>query len=136
MPKEKEPEPKPKEPEPKPKEKEPEPKPSTDVKPVAYTEVKQLFQSYCVECHGAPGKKPGKGVDVRTVAAILKGGDDGPVVKPGVPDKSSLYLTMLSDGDDRMPPAGKKKPSPAELKLIHDWIASGAKPRRTVRRRR
>ncbi len=129
-PKPKEPEPKPKEPEPKPKE--PEPAPKVNVKPVAFKEVAAIFRSYCANCHGAVGKPKGD-VDLRTVAAIMKGGSAGDIVTPGKPDKSPLYLSIKMN---TMPPEGKG-PTPAELQVIHDWIASGAKERRrTIRGRR
>lgn len=126
----KEPDPKPKEPDPKPKE--PDPKPPVVAKPVSFKEVSGVFRSYCNNCHGAAGKPKGD-VDLRTVAAIMKGGSAGEIVKPGFPDKSPLYLSVKMG---TMPPEGKG-PSPAELQVIHDWIASGAKERRrTVRGRR
>jgi hypothetical protein len=124
-PKAKEPEPKPKEPEPikpEPKPKEPEPK-KVDIKPVAFKEVKPILVGYCGNCHGLAGKPKG-GVDLRTVASIMKGGDDGDVVKPGDPKKSPLYESIMAG---RMPPDGKPAPNPKELQLIHDWILSGAK---------
>ena len=125
----KEPEPKPKEPEPKPKEPEPK-KPAA--KAVAFKEVAPILRSFCGNCHGQVGKPKG-GVDVRTVAAIMKGGDDGALVKPGDPEKSPLYESITAG---RMPKDGKPGPSEKELALIRDWIASGAKERRrTVRRR-
>ena len=131
----KEPEPTPapkKEPEPAPKKKEPEPK-KIDVKPVAFKELEPIFRSYCNNCHGAAGR-PKAGVDLRTAAAILKGGNDGALVTPGDPEKSLLYLSVKPP-NGTMPPDGKQGPNDKELKLIHDWIASGAKPRRTIRRR-
>ncbi|MDY3555364.1 c-type cytochrome domain-containing protein [Gemmata sp. JC717] len=131
--KEPEPEPKKKEPEPAPKKKEPEPK-KVNAKPVAFKELEPIFRSYCNNCHGAAGK-PKAGVDLRTAAAILKGGTGGAIVKPGDPENSPLYLSMKPP-DATMPPDGKPGPNEKELKLIHDWIAGGAKPRRTVRRRR
>jgi hypothetical protein len=123
-PKAKEPEPKPKEPEPKPKPKEPEPK-KVDFKAVSYKEVQPILRTYCYECHGASAGKPKGNVDVTSIAKMLKSKGD-PLV-PGKPNDSTLYTTIKS-GD--MPPDGKKGPSEQELKLIHDWIASGAKERR------
>jgi periplasmic protein TonB len=129
-----EPEPKAKEPEPKPKVKEPEPKqpepkpkePEPKVNPVAFKDVRPILMTYCGNCHGNAGK-PKAGVDLRTVAAIMKGGDDGDVIKAGDPKKSRLYLSIT---EGAMPPDGKPAPNPKELQLIHDWIASGAKERR------
>ena len=142
-PKEPEPEPKPKEPEPKPPEpkpKEPEPKPpepkKVNVKPVSFKEVSKVFVAHCNNCHGSVGK-PKAGIDLRTVAAIMKGGEDGAIVKAGDPEKSVLYISLTAEASKPMPPDGKPRPTEAEIKLVHDWIASGAKQRRRpVRRRR
>ncbi|MFM8274155.1 MAG: c-type cytochrome domain-containing protein, partial [Gemmata sp.] len=84
--------------------------------------------------HGAVGKPKG-GLDLRSVAAIMKGGEGGPSVKPGDPEKSILYISMKPP-NATMPPDGKQGPNEKELLLIYNWIGSGAKPRRTVRRRR
>lgn len=135
------PEVKPPEPEPKPPEPEPKPEPKVVVKPpapkpvkmVSFKEVAPIFRSYCNNCHGAVKGAPKGGVDLRTVAAIMKGGGGGDIVVPGTPEKSILYLSIK---EKTMPPEGKG-PTPAELQLIHDWVASGAKERRRpVRGRR
>lgn len=126
----KKPEPEPKKPDPKtvvtePKPKETEPK-KADVKPVAFKEVRPILMNYCGNCHGNAGK-PKAGIDLKTVASIKKGGEDGDIVKPGDPKKSPLYESITAG---RMPPDGKPAPNPKELQLIHDWILSGAKERR------
>jgi mono/diheme cytochrome c family protein len=121
----------------------PEPKPptppKTDPKPpakvIAFAEVKPILVGYCGNCHGQAGK-PRAGVDLRTVAAIMKGGDNGDILKAGKPMESTLYTSMLPGASVAMPPDGKPGPNEKELKLIHDWIAGGAKPRRTVRRKK
>jgi|GEM_PF-2879448 len=126
-----EPEPKPKEPEPKPKPKDdPKPPPvvepkKPDVKAVSFKEIKPILVGYCGNCHGSAGKAKG-GVNLLTVAAIMKGGENGDILKAGDPKKSKLYTLMLPDSDNLMPPNGKG-PNEKELKLIHDWILSGAK---------
>src|SRR5262249_31329586 len=119
--------PKPKEPEP--KKKEPEPK-KVDIKPVAFKEVRPILMKYCGNCHGLSAGKPKEGIDLRTVAAIKKGGDNGDILKVGEPMQSKLYTSMLPGASTFMPPDGKPSPEPKELQLIHDWIASGAKERR------
>jgi hypothetical protein len=65
----------------------------------------------------------------------MKGGEDGAIVKAGEPEKSLLYISLTAEAPKPMPPEGKPRPTAAEIKLVHDWIASGAKQRRTVRRR-
>lgn len=126
-------EPEPKKPEPKkpdpptPKKTEPEPK-KPDREVSFAKEIAPLMRKYCNECHGASAGKPKGGVDTTTLAKIM--GSKGPPLVAGKPADSPLYATIKSG---EMPPDGKKPPDEAELKLIHDWIAGGAKPRRAVR---
>lgn len=120
-----------KEADPKPKETEPK---KVDFKSVSFKEIEPVFRTYCNNCHGSVGKPKG-GVDLRTIAAIMKGKDGEAIVKVGDPEKSLLYQTMKPP-TATMPPDGKQGPNEKELKLVYDWIGSGAKPRRTVRRRR
>jgi hypothetical protein len=117
-----EPKPEPKAKEPEPKKPEPEPK-KLAAKPVAFKEIQPILNGYCGNCHGLAGKPKG-GVDLRTIASIKKGGNDGEIVVPGDPKKSRLYVSIM---EGSMPPDGKPAPNPKELQLIHDWILSGAK---------
>ncbi len=100
------------------------------------TDVLPLFQKYCISCHGAFAGKQRGNLDVRTIMALMKGGDNGDVLKVGDPKKSTLYTSMLPGANEQMPPDGKPQPTDKEKQVIHDWIASGAKPRRTTVRRR
>lgn len=116
MPETKTPEPKP--PEPKP------PEPKLVVKAVAFDkEVLPVFRSKCLNCHGAVGKPKGD-LDLRTLAGIAKGGENGAALKPG-DLKNSLIWASIEDG--AMPPAGKEQLTEAEKTLIKDWILSGGK---------
>ncbi|HZT82790.1 MAG TPA: c-type cytochrome domain-containing protein [Gemmataceae bacterium] len=110
--------------EPRPAQPMPQPTPQPAPMPGGLTFTKNilpLFEAKCVSCHGG-GKKKG-GLDVRTVAALLKGGENGPALVPGNLEKSSLWDSIDTN---RMPP-GRNKLTPAEKKLIHDWIAAGAR---------
>ena len=103
----------------------PEPKPLPPAKGTAVTfepKVQLVFKNKCVVCHGGANAKGG--LDLRSLAAAIKGGDSGEAIKPGDPDNSLLWQS-LSEGT--MPPKGKEKPTAAELKLIREWIAAGAK---------
>jgi mono/diheme cytochrome c family protein len=84
--------------------------------------IAPLFKRNCNSCHGDPLIKGG--LDTRTLASIAKGGDNGKAVVAKDPDKSYLWMQVESGA---MPPAGKEKLTPAEIKLIKDWILSGAK---------
>jgi hypothetical protein len=131
-PKPKDPDPKPKDPDPKPKDPDPKPKDppakTPEVKAVSFKEVEPILRGHCVECHGAPGKKPGGGIDLRTLAAIKKGDKNGdPVLVPGNPEKSPIYESITSG---RMPDMGKPPPPADKLLVLRNWILSGAKERR------
>jgi hypothetical protein len=62
------------------------------------------------------------GLELDTPEAVAKGGNEGPVVVPGDPSRSRLYLYLAADSDPHMPP--KKQLSAADLEAVHDWIAS------------
>src|SRR5262249_30193026 len=78
-------------------------------------------------CHGL--RRQEAGLDLRTKAAILKGGKSGPAMIPGKPGES-LIVAKIKAGE--MPPKkllldAKVKPvAPLELDKIARWIADGA----------
>jgi hypothetical protein len=92
-----------------------------------------VLEKKCMECHKAPfmenGKKKEPKADLRLDAAwaMLKGGENGPVLKPGDASKSTIYqvVTLPKDDDDFMPPKGDPL-TDAEVKLLKEWIDSGA----------
>jgi hypothetical protein len=105
--------------------------PETTVRPAApkgpaltyERHVLPILERSCINCH-MRAKKRG-GLDVSTFAALMRGGDSGAIVKPGKPEESLLWESLANA---RMPPSGKKLP-PEDLKMIRDWIASGARDR-------
>ncbi len=95
--------------------------------------VLPVLQKRCVECHG-PEKIKGK-LRVDSLEALLKGGENGPVIVPGAADKSELVHRVLLPvkDDDRMPPEGKPGPTPGEIALVKFWIDRGASATQRVR---
>jgi hypothetical protein len=89
--------------------------------PVFQDEIQPLLQAKCIRCHQ---EKPRRAdLDLRTPAGILKGGESGPAVVPGKPERSPLYEKVHGG----MMPPGKKDPlSPTEVDAIRRWIAAGA----------
>ncbi len=83
-------------------------------------EVRPLLQAKCVRCHG--GERTRASLDVRARSGLLRGGDEGPAVVPGSPEKSLLWIHVASD---KMPP-GKDKLTSAQKKLLRAWIVGGA----------
>jgi hypothetical protein len=88
-------------------------------------EVKPVLARRCVSCHGVLKQKAGLRLD--TAAAILKGGENGPAVKPKAADQSLLVERVVAtDATERMPPEGEPL-KPEEIAAIRSWINSGAK---------
>jgi mono/diheme cytochrome c family protein len=65
--------------------------------------VKPILATRCTGCHGAG--KPMAGLDLRTLASVLDGSKNGPVVVEGAADKSPLLRRTLSGS---MPPKGRR----------------------------
>ena len=87
--------------------------------------AKQVFpilNSKCSECHS---EKKGK---TKGDFAIDRKEDIQSNVKAGSPDASSLVITVTlpKDDEDVMPPKGKNMLTPAEVKVLKDWIQEGA----------
>jgi cytochrome c len=106
--------------------------PPSDKKGVTYdTDIKPIFDASCVKCHNGP-KAKGK-LHMDSLAAIMKGSEDGVVIKPGNSAGSMLVINIahLGDKDDYMPPPGNKaniKDLTAEqIGMIRAWIDQGAK---------
>ncbi len=58
-----------------------------------------------------------------------KAGNSKPIVVPGQPESSELYLRITStDAEQRMPPLDSgNELTEAEVQLLRDWIQQGAK---------
>jgi mono/diheme cytochrome c family protein len=84
--------------------------------------IRPIFAQQCQTCHGEKVQKGGLRLDV--AAAFRKGGDSGPAVIAGDPDKSPLLHALRYDGPVRMPPQGKLKPQ--QLEDVATWIRMGA----------
>jgi mono/diheme cytochrome c family protein len=88
--------------------------------------VRPLFVAKCNNCHGAPGGKIKGGLNLATAAGFKAGGDSGPAVVPGEPDKS-LLISAVKYADDalKMPPKGKL--TDAEIADLVKWVKDGAR---------
>lgn len=89
-------------------------------------QVKPFLAKYCVECHN-PDKDRGE-LDVTTLKAMHRGGQNGPSIVPGKPDES--LLVRLTEGKDnpRMPPRNaKNQPTPTESAVLRAWVLAGAR---------
>ena len=104
--------------------KQPETKPSPDSEShLGFAQdIREVMSKFCFECHGVKNKEAK--LDLRTLESILSGGESGPAIVPGHPDKSIL-LDMIHN--EHMPPEGKLLGAD-DIERIRKWIASGARP--------
>ena len=88
-------------------------------------DVRPILRRACFECHGAEKHEGGLRFDQRDAA--LRGGDSGRVLIAGRPEESELLrrVSLPRGHEDAMPPRGKPL-SAREIKVLRDWIASGA----------
>ncbi|MCI0748274.1 MAG: hypothetical protein L0Y58_22955, partial [Verrucomicrobia subdivision 3 bacterium] len=84
-------------------------------------DIRPILKAHCFDCHGE-GEKLKGGVDLRLRRLMLAGGDNGPVLVPGKPDKSLLF-TLVQTGEM---PRREKKLTADQIALIKKWIAAGA----------
>jgi len=88
-------------------------------------QIAPLLRTKCQGCHGDDPKLRG-GLDVRSRAALLKGGASGPAVAPGDAARSLLYQSVLRTGELVMPPKESARLTPAEMAVLKTWIDAGA----------
>jgi mono/diheme cytochrome c family protein len=88
-------------------------------------EIKPIFESSCVQCHGHGKGKGGMRLDTRET--LLKGGDSGATIVPGSSAQSLLIaLVQGFDPDNVMPQKGTRL-TQAQIALLRAWIDQGAK---------
>ena len=85
-------------------------------------DVKPVLEARCLKCHGSSMQLAK--LDLRTREAALKGGDKGPAIVAGDPEKSPLYRRVAGLEKPVMPMDGKL--SGVEIAILRDWIARGA----------
>ena len=95
--------------------------------PVTQHDVLPMLRLRCTVCHGL--RRQEGGLDLRSLASMLKGGRSGPAMVRGKPGES-LVVKRVHAGE--MPPPGRlvevsvKPMEPGELALLSRWIAAGA----------
>ena len=95
--------------------------PARAATPTFEKDIRPILKAHCFDCHGE-GEKLKGGVDLRLRRLMLTGGDNGPVIVTGKPDKSLLF-TMVQSGEM---PRREKKLTAEQIALIKKWITSGA----------
>ncbi len=85
--------------------------------------IRPVLVEHCYECHAGDADLIQGGLRLDDPGAMLRGGDSGPALMPGEPDKSLLLAAIRYDGLE-MPPDGR-----LDEKVMGDfetWIKLGA----------
>ncbi|MEO5804278.1 MAG: PSD1 and planctomycete cytochrome C domain-containing protein [Verrucomicrobiota bacterium] len=92
--------------------------------------IRPVLVERCYKCHSAESEKLKGGLRLDFRDGVLKGGETGPAIVPGRPEKSLLIKAVrYVDPDLQMPP--KKQLSAQQIKNFEAWIAMGAPDPRT-----
>src|SRR5262249_54256993 len=87
--------------------------------------VRPLLVERCHGCHSVGAKKLRGGLRLDSGAGVLKGGDSGPAVVPGQPEKSRLIEAVRHRNEAlQMPPSGKLPEQ--EVAILEEWVRRGA----------
>ncbi|HKS36055.1 MAG TPA: DUF1549 domain-containing protein, partial [Verrucomicrobiae bacterium] len=86
--------------------------------------IRPILADHCLECHSEEKKVKG-GLRLDSRDGWQKGGDSGPALVPGEPDKSLLIETVRFGNEDlQMPP--KRRLSDAQIADLVEWVRMGA----------
>jgi len=84
--------------------------------------IRPVLANNCFECHGTRKHKAGLRLDSRD--AMLAGGESGPAIVPGHPEKSLLVKAIHYRDETKMPPKGQLRAG--DIVALTKWIQQGA----------
>ncbi|WP_150107240.1 PSD1 and planctomycete cytochrome C domain-containing protein [Pedosphaera parvula] len=88
--------------------------------------IRPIFANNCYKCHSHESTKLKGGLSVEYRDTLLKGGDTGPAIVSGDPEKSLLIKAVrYTDPDLQMPPKGEKL-SDEQIADLVNWVKMGA----------
>ena len=87
--------------------------------------IRPVLAERCYKCHSEKSEKLKGKLLLDSREGVLKGGENGPVVISGDPEKSSLVVSLRwSDPDLQMPP--KEQLSKEQVAAFATWVKMGA----------
>lgn len=88
--------------------------------------VRPILTEHCYQCHSVEKGKSKGGLTLDSREGVLKGGESGPALEPGAPEKSLLVHAIgYSDPDLQMPPKGEKLTA-EQIETLTAWVKMGA----------
>ncbi|MFN0157375.1 MAG: c-type cytochrome domain-containing protein [Bacteroidota bacterium] len=94
------------------------------VPPPTFEDIYPIFEDNCIMCHSGP--KASRGLQLNSMENVLKGSENGPVLKSGDPRGSELIRRLRGISTPRMPLSGPPWLDESEIRLIEEWITQGA----------
>lgn len=87
--------------------------------------IQPIFKKHCYECHSAAADEIKGDLRLDTIEGVEKGGNNGPLVRPGDLENSFLLRVIRYQEDDyQMPPRGKLPDKIIEG--FETWVKAGA----------
>src|SRR5262245_56752141 len=87
-------------------------------------QIQPIINDRCLECHSQDKRKGG--LSLASYADALDGGRNGPAIRPGNATRSILIHRLTGAVEPQMP-KDKDPLTPAEIRLIRQWIDQGAR---------
>jgi hypothetical protein len=87
--------------------------------------VRPILETSCFKCHSHQANKSKGNLVVDSLPSLLKGGESGPALVPGQPEKSLLVKAIRHESDDLQMPPGSKL-APEKVAVLVEWIKMGA----------
>ena len=88
------------------------------------SKIRPILLNHCQECHSSEKGKIKGGLNLDSREDMLKGGENGVMLKPGDVKGSSMIKAIEWVDDSQMPP--KKKLSDEQIAALKEWVAMGA----------
>ena len=92
------------------------------------SKIRPILTDNCYKCHSLEKGKSKGGLTLDTREGLLKGGEDGPAIKPGNPADSPLIKAInYQDKDLQMPPSKDGgKLADTQIAALTEWVKMGA----------
>jgi len=86
------------------------------------SKVRPVLEKHCFLCHG--GAKVRNNLRLTSRQSLLEGGDHGPAIVSGDPDRSLMIRAVRYTGNFHMPPKGKLDDQ--HIADLAEWVKRGA----------
>ena len=93
--------------------------------------IRPVLVKECYRCHSSQAPKLKGGLSLESREGWVKGGDTGPAIVPGNPDKSLLIEAVRYTNEDLQMPPKDHKLSDEQIADLENWVKMGAPDPRT-----